>query len=166
MKKVSAILVFLSFLVVAGAMAAENQVRHFSGRGEVTSVDPLYARITVRHAAIKDFSGDAETEFVVASADLLKKIVKGDVVDFEFKDTRGDVKIEKITRTGHAEPAEDGIPLGRAAQDVITGTGEVVKGITTPVPPVHEAATGSVEATTKATGAVLDDANPAVKRKF
>ena len=166
MKKTFFLLTLFSFLIAPALFAAEPQVRQFSGSGEVTSVDPLYSRITIQHHAIKDFAGDTETEFVVASADLLKKISKGDLVDFEFTDSKGDVKIDKITRTGQAAPKQEGIPVGKAVQDVLVGTGDVVKGVTQPITPVHEAANSTMDATTNATGSVLNDANPDVKRKF
>ena len=165
MKKAYFLITLFSFLAVPAAFSAES-VRHFSGSGEVTSVDPLYSRITIQHSAIKDFAGDTETEFVVVSADLLKNISKNDLVDFEFTDNKGDVKIEKITRTGQAPPKQEGIPVGKAVQDVLVGTGEVVKGVTQPITPVHDAAGSTLDATTGATGSVLNDANPDVKKKF
>jgi len=165
MKKTYVLVALLSFFIVSAALAVEPATRHYSSSGEVTSVDPVYSRITIRHGAIPNFTGDLENEFV-ASRDLLKIITKGDLVNFEFTDKGGNVEIEKIVRTGQAVPKDDGLHVGQAVQDVLVGTGEVVKGVTQPITPVHDATSSTMNATTGATGSVLNDANPDVKRKF
>lgn len=165
MKKISSLLTILFLFGAAAAVpAAESR---FKSSGEVVSADPLYARVTIRHGAIKGFSGDAETEFAVASTDLLKGVRRRDLVEFEFTEEGGDARIDRLTRTGVAPPEEDPLPIGRAVQDVLEATGEVAKGLTSPVPPAHEVVSGTVGAATDATGSVLEDAKgPAVKKDF
>ena len=80
MKKSFLILSFL--LLIPSILPAASKETLYQGSGEVTSVDPLYSRVTIRHSAIKNFTGDAETEFFVQSAGLLKGIAKRDLVNF------------------------------------------------------------------------------------
>lgn len=145
-----AIFAFLSFFLSSSVFAADA-VRKFQADGEVTSVDPVYSQITIEHGPIKDFAHDGQTEFYVLSADLLKNISKGDLVDFDFTDTRGDVRIDKITKTGTAPPKEDGVPLGQAVSDTLRGVGEVAKTVTSPIPPVSEALGGAMNSTADVT---------------
>ncbi len=154
-------LIFVLFL----SSNSEAAVKHFEGSGEVTSVDPVYSSVSIKHGAIKNFAGDGETAFTVASADLLKKINRRDLVDFTITEDRGDARIEKITRTGQAPP-EEGSKMGKVVQDVLVGTGEIAKGIASPLPPAHEAVSGVVGATTSATGSALNEADTKVKTKF
>ena len=164
MKKVL-IFSFISLLsIVPPVFAGHDKVRQFSGSGEVTSVDPVYSSISIEHKAIKDFSGDRVSDFFVSSPDLLKGIEKGDLVDFDLTDSKGDVKIDKIQKTGVAPPKSDGMPLGQAVHDVLQGTGNVVKGVTEPLPPAHEVAKGATSIT-DATGNALKDA-PDNRAKF
>lgn len=164
MKKTSLILVLLLFTASQGY--ADQKLTRFETNGEVTSVDPLYSRITIKHPAIKGFSGDTETEFFVSSADLLKGVSKGDLVDFVITDEKGDARIEKIKKTGVAPVKDDSTSLGRAVQGALVTTGEVAKTISSPIAPAHEVISGTVGATTGATDNVLHDAAPDVKKKF
>ena len=157
--------VSLFILVFFISSISEAAVKRFEGKGEVTSVDPVYSSVSIKHGAIKGFAGDGETVFTVASADFLKKINKRDLVDFSLVDDKGGVRIEKIERTGQAPPEERG-KMGQVFQDVLVGTGEIAKGITTPIAPAHEVVSGAVGATTDVTGAVLKDADNQVKTKF
>ena len=165
MKKVL-IFSILSFLSVPWpALASAPQLRQFHGSGEVLTVDPVYSQITIQHKAIKDFSGDRDSEFFVSSPELLKGIEKGDLVDFDITDNKGDVKIDKIQKTGVAARRSDNLPLGQAVHDVLQGTGNVVKGVTEPLPPAHEVAKGATSLT-DATGDALKESAPEVKSKF
>ena len=145
--------------------AATSVARLFHGSGEVVSVDAVYSQVTIDHKAIKDFSGDRSSEFYVASADMLKNIQKGDLVEFDLTDDKGDVKIEKIEKTGVAPPKDEGTPLGGAVHDVLEGTGNVVKGVTEPIPPVHEVAKGATSVT-DAAGDALKEKGSEVNNKF
>ena len=166
MKKCHAVLlVSLVLALFCFSQSAFAQTKSFNGSGEVTSVDPLYSRVTIKHSAIKGFSGDTTTEFAVASADLLKNLSDRDLVAFTVTDNHGDVKIEKIIKTGVAAE-EEKTNLGTVAQDVLVGTGEVAKGVTQPLQPVHEVVSGAVGATTGATGSVLEGADGEGKTKF
>ena len=159
--------IFFLFLVSTPAiLLAASTATRYQGSGEVTSVDPLYSRVTIQHSAITNFTGDAETEFFVQSPDLLKGIAKRDLVDFTLVNEKGDVRIEKITRTGEAPSKDDSVPLGRAVQGALVSTGEAVKTVSSPIAPAHEVVSGAVGATTGATDTVLHDANPDVKKKF
>ncbi len=167
MKKILFLFSITFFLTNAIAFSADENVKQFNGSGEVTSVDPLYSRITIKHEAIKGFSGSAETEFFVGSPGLLKNVQKRDLVDFVIVEKNKSAQIEKITKTGQAAPHEEKLEVGKVVQDVLVATGEVAKGVTTPIPPAHEAVSGTVGATTKATGSVLNEADGTeVKRKF
>ena len=140
-------------------------VKRIEAKGEVTSVDPVYSSLTIKHGVIKGFAGDGSTDFAVVSSDLLKSIHTGDLVDFTIVDDKGDVRVEKVIRTGQAvHEKEPG--MGRVVQDVLVGTGEVAKGITSPIEPAHQVVSGAVGATTDATGSLLDDADTQVKKKF
>ena len=157
---------FISFLsIVLPVSAAESKIRQFHGSGEVLTVDPVYSRITIQHKAIKDFSGDRDSEFFVQPAGLLKGIEKGDLVEFDLTDTKGDVKIDKIQKTGVALPHSDTVPLGQAVHDVLEGTGNVVKGVTEPLAPAHEVAKGATSIT-DATGDALREGDSQLKSKF
>ena len=139
--------------------------KRIEAKGEVTSVDPVYSSVTIKHGAIKGFAGDGSSDFTVVSADLLKAINKSDLVDFTLVDEKGDVRIEKIVRTGQAVPEKEP-GMGKVVQDVLVGTGEVAKGITSPIEPAHQVVSGAVGATTDATGSLLNDADTQVKKKF
>ena len=165
MKRASFYFLFLSFFISLPSHAAESQARQFHGSGEVITVDPVYSQVTIQHQAIKGFSGDRESEFFVQSPDMLKNIQKGDLVEFDLTDNKGDVKIEKIQKTGVAQPKNEGTPLGQAVQGVLEGTGNVVKTVTEPIAPVHEVAKGATSVTDAAGEALKDDA-PEVKNKF
>ena len=164
MKRTS--LILLLFLFTAGLVYAGQKLTRFETKGEVTSVDPLYSRITIKHTAIKGYSGDGEAEFFVSSPDLLKGISKGDLVTFSIADEKGDTWIDKISKTGVAAVKDEPTPLGRAVQEVLVTTGEVAKTVSSPIAPAHEVVSGAVGATTQATDSVLHDATPEVKKKF
>ncbi len=165
MKKAFILTGLFSMFMTQIIFAADTAPKKFSASGQVITVDPVYSQVTIRHGAIKDFAGDTDTEFYAASGDLLKNIQKDDLVDFEFTDTKGDVKIDKITKTGVALPEVEK-PLGTAVQEVLEGAGDVVKGVTSPITPAHEVAGGVMDATTGATSNVLTDASPEQKTKF
>ena len=84
---------------------------------------------------------------------------------FSIVDQNGDVRLSTITKTGVAEPEKEG-RMGQVVQDVLVGTGEVAKSITSPLPPAHEVVSGTVDATTGATGSLLSKADNKVKTKF
>lgn len=159
---------FILFTIMGGtAFAADNsQVKRFHGTGEVTSVDPMYSRITIQHDPISGFISDPVTEFSVKSPDLLKKISKSDLVSFDIEDNKGDVVIVKIERTGQAPAKQEGVLLGQAAQEVLEGAGQVVKTVASPIAPVGEVANATADATTNTTGSVLNEASPEFKKKF
>ena len=165
MKKAAHYFLFFTFFISTIGHAAESASRQFHGSGEVISVDAVYSQVTIHHKAIKDFSGDRDSEFYVSSPDILKNIQKGDLVVFDLTDKKGDVKIEKIEKTGVAPPKDEGTPLGQAVHDVLKGTGNVVKGVTEPIPPVHEVAKGAASVT-DATGDALKEDGTEVKNKF
>ncbi len=162
----TATIALLTFAFLPSIVLAAPTEKHYQGSGEVTSVDPLYSRITIKHGPIKNFVGDEETEFFVSSTDILKGIAKRDLVDFSLVDVKGDVRVEKITKTGEAPIKEEGLPLGQAVQGALVATGEAAKTVTSPITPAHEVVSGTVGATTGATDEVLRDANPDVKKKF
>lgn len=132
-------------------------------KGEVVSSDPVYSSVTIKHGAIKGYGAD-ETIFSIDSA-LLKNINRYDLVDFTIVDNKGDVRVTKITKTGVAIPEKEA-GMGQVVQDVLVGTGEVAKGITTPIEPVHQVVGGTVDATTGATGSLLSEADNKAKTKF
>ncbi len=167
MKKFLLGVIFFSLIGSPLSYAAkESDVAHFHGEGTVTSVDPVYSRITIEHLPIKGFSSGNATSFVVSSPALLKKISTSDLVSFDIEDTNGDAQIVKIERTGQALPKENGLPLGRAAQDVLEGAGAVVKTVASPIAPVSEVANATTDATTNATGSVLSDGKTDGMTKF
>jgi Cu/Ag efflux protein CusF len=170
MKKIPALGLFL-FLAFTAALTASvfadsGSAKSYEARGEVVSADPLYSRVTIRHEAIKGFASAGDTEFFVESADLLKNIGRGDLVRFSFQDKKGDVRIDQLTKTGVASPKDDRLKVGQAVQDVLVATGEVAKTVTAPIPPAHGLVSGTVDATTDTTDAVLKDATTEVKQKF
>ena len=164
MKKAMFYSLFLILFIAWPAHGAET-VRQFHGRGEVLSVDAVYSQVTIHHKAIKDFSGDRDSDLFVNSPDMLKNIQKGDLVEFDLTDTKGDVKISKIEKTGVAPPKSEGTPLGDVVHGVIQGTGNVVKGVTEPITPVHEVAKGATNVT-DAAGDALKDKGSEVSNKF
>ena len=166
MKKVIFYLVFSLVFISSQSFAADAKTRRFHGSGEVMTVDPLYSQLTIEHTLIKDFSGGGDGQFYVSDAAMLKNIQKGDLVEFDITDDKGDVKITKIAKVGTAPPRNDSTPVGQALQDMLQGTGEVVKGVTSPIAPAHDVAGGVMDATTDATGNVLNDKSPEAKTKF
>jgi len=155
MKKSVIPVLFVLLLNVSLCHAADS-VRHFDGYGEVLSVDPITSQITIQHRAIKGLSGDEAGQFYVSSPDLLKEIEPHDLVEFKLTETKGDLKIEKIEKTGKALPQESGIPLGQAVQDTLQGTGQVLKTVTAPLPAVSDAVGGAMDST-------ADAADPKIK---
>ena len=153
------------FLFCQPSFAADPKTQQFHGSGEVVTVDPVYSQITIEHAPIKGFSAGNDSEFFVQSPEMLKGIQKGDLVEFDITENKGDVKIEKITKTGVAPPKSEGTPLGEAVHDVLQGTGDMVKGVTSPIAPVHEVAKGATSVT-DATGDALKESGPENKAKF
>ena len=166
MKKRNLVSVVTLFAAVCFAQSISfAALKRTEAEGEVLSVDPVYSSVTIRHGAIKGFAGDGQTDFAVTSSELLKSINKGDLVSFTLLENKGDVRIEKITRTGQAVHEKE-TGMGKVVQDVLVGTGEVAKGITSPIEPAHQVVSGAVGATTDATGSLLDDADTQVKKKF
>ncbi len=165
MKKVFILTCLISMTAAHLLYATDSQPKKFIASGHVITVDPVYLQLTIRHGAIKGFSGGADTEFYAASGDLIKNIQKDDLVDFEFTDSKGDVKIDKITKTGVALPEVEK-SLGSGVQEVLEGAGDVVKGVTSPIRPAQDVAGGVMDATTGATSNVLKDASPEHKTKF
>jgi Cu/Ag efflux protein CusF len=155
----------ISLLSLAMPAHSASQDRALRGTGEVITVDPVYSQVTIRHGAIKDYAGDATTEFYVTDASLLKNVQKGDLVDFSLKDEKGDVRIDKITKTGVAVFPATGSPLGETVQGVLHGTGEIVKSVTHPLPVAGEVGQALGD-TTAATGDALRDVPTVGKTKF
>ena len=166
MKKIALIGFFVFLLLLSFNVNVEARNTQFEGKGEVMSVDPMLSRITIKHQAIKDFSGEAETDFFVSSGNLLKGISKRDWVEFTILESHGDTRVTKITKTGEAAEPDDRLLVGKAVQDVLVATGEAAKTVVSPIEPAHEVVSGTVGATTDVTGAVLKDATPEVKKKF
>ena len=164
MKK--ALILWSIFVFTPSVVWAAPKEAAYQGSGEVTSVDPLYSRITIKHGAIKNFVAESETEFFAESSDLLKDIHKRDLVDFKVMDRSGDTRLTQIKKTGEAPIKDETLPIGRAVQDVLVATGEAAKTVSSPIAPAHEVVSGTVGATTGATDSVLHDANPEVKKNF
>lgn len=158
MKKTFVFLAAAAWLVAnpPTVFAGPSKSNQYEAKGEITSVDPLYHRITIKHGMIKGLSGADETEFFVRSNDLLKNIHRRDLVEFTLTEQKGEVLVDKLVKTGVAEPVEE-TKVGQVVQDVLVGTGEVAKGITSPIAPAHEVMSGAVDATTTATGSVLEE---------
>ncbi|MBI4352628.1 MAG: copper-binding protein [Candidatus Omnitrophica bacterium] len=157
--------VFLVFTSLS-VQAAEQVIRRFEGKGEVTSADPLFSRVTIKHGAMKGFAEERETEFFVDSAGLLKDIHRYDLVEFTVADRKGEVLVEKIKKVGEASPPPGKIEIGKAVRDVVVATGEVAKGIASPIPPVQEMVSGAAGAASETT-AVLNEASiPEPKQEF
>ncbi len=157
MKKILLLILSASLIYAPAAFAKDG---NYKASGEVVSVDPVYSRITIAHDPIKGFSGDSQTEFTVKSNDLLKDISTLDTVDFEVEASNGEANITKLTKTGHAAPRPDGIPVGQAAQDVFEGAGNIVKTVASPIAPLSEVTNATADATTNTTGSVLNETKP------
>jgi Cu/Ag efflux protein CusF len=166
MKKQAALITLTALFLASYAFSADQAAKQFNGSGEVVSSDPVYSRVTIKHKPIQGFVGGVETEFVVASPAILKEINRHDLVDFSFEDSKGNIQITKITKTGITAPKNDSLPIGQAVQDVLVGTGHVAKVVTSPIPAVNEVVSGAVGATTDSTEPVLEDAKPEIKKSF
>ena len=164
MKKIPFYFLFLFFFISAPCLAADSKTFH--GSGEVVTVDPLYSRLTIETGAIKGFSGGGKNEFVVSSQDLLKDLSARDLVEFDISGSGGEAKINRIKKVGVAPEKDSSTPIGKVAQDILIGTGQVVKTITTPIPPVHDTVGEAVGATTEAAGNAVSEAKSDVKRDF
>jgi Cu/Ag efflux protein CusF len=164
MKKIlSAVLLVLATATTLHAFGSKT----YNGSGEVLNVDPATGRITIRHKAIKDFSADADTEFTLADKSVAEKIAGHDLVDFVITEDKGNAQITKLVKTGEAEIASNKLQVGQAVQSVLVATGEVAKGVTSPIAPIHEVVSGATDGTTNATGAVLENVeSPDVKKSF
>jgi len=101
----------------------------------------------------------------VARPDVLKGFTPRDLVNFSITETNGDVKIEKLEKTGVAEP-EEKAGMGRVVQDVLVGTGEVAKTVTKPITPAHDVVSGTFDAATNVTGPVLQESDDKAKQDF
>ncbi len=165
MKNTVASVLFFLLLTTLYCHAA-NSSRQFSGKGEVITVDPVYSQITISHESIKGFAQEGEAEFYVTEAAILKGVTKGDLVDFELTDTKGDVKIDKIVKTGIAPPKDDGMPLGQALRDTLQGAGDVLGAVTAPIPPVSEAFHGAMASTADVADPKIEDGKLKQKTSF
>ena len=163
MKKTTALVLFLLLLNLSNSYAADS-TRHFEGYGEVLSVDPISSQITIQHRAIKGLEGSGDTQFYVSDAAMLKGIEKHDLVEFDLVEIKGDLKIEKLEKTGVALPREEGIPLGQAVHDTIQGTGQVLKTVTSPLPAVSDAVGGASDSAASAADPRIQDGE--VKQKI
>ncbi len=105
MKKTTALALFFLLLNLSNSHAASS-TRHFEGYGEVLSVDPITSQITIQHRSIKGLEGSGDTQFYVSDAAMLKGIEKHDLVEFDLVEIKGDLKIEKLEKTGVALPRE------------------------------------------------------------
>src|SRR3989338_7587743 len=152
---------FLAFFLFAqGTHAAPvSKGARYRSNGEVTSVDGLYSRRSRAQPASRGWSGDTTPECTVRSKNLLKDIHRFDLVDFEFVDEQGEASIDQIKKTGVALPKEEGLPVGKAVQGALESAGQVAKGVTGPVTPVNEVVSAAADATTGATGSVLNEAS-------
>lgn len=160
MKKVYALGVLALLFLGVWAFSEPQGAKNVEAGGQVIEVEPLRSSIIIEYKGV-------ETQFNVASKDLLKDLSKRDLVDFTFTEDKNGQTIVKIIKTGEAPPKEEKLELGKAVQDVLVGAGETAKFITSPVQPAHEAVSGAVGATTDTTGAVLNDASlPETKTEF
>jgi Cu/Ag efflux protein CusF len=165
MKKIHIAAVLFLCAMQAVSYADTSRQKTFQASGEVTGVSPMSSRISIKHDAIKGFSGAETTEFFVTSKSLVSHVATGDLVDFQIADNQGDVRIDKITRTGVAAPKENS-PLGRTVQGALESAGDAVNDVTKPIQPVNEIANSAMGATTKTTGGVLRDADTENKQQF
>lgn len=147
MKKIlSAAVLFLS--TCSMLHAADPKV--YKGSGEVLSADPAYGRITIRHKVIKGFAPADDSEFALSASTLIEKISSRDLVEFEVTDSSGDTRITKIEKVGEIEPPSKRFQVGEAVQGVLVATSEVAKGVTSPIPPVHDVISGATDGITNA----------------
>ena len=166
MKKAFIIASFLFSFLLFQTLPAQAEVKRYQGVGEVVTVDPAYGRITINHNAIKGFSADEETDFSVTSPDLLRGLSRRDLVEFTIIEDKGDARVDGIKKYAVAPEKDDRLPIGKAVQGALESTAGAAKSVTTPIPAVHDVVGGTTDATTNATGAVLDDASNEVKTKF
>jgi Cu/Ag efflux protein CusF len=160
----TAVFAFLAFFLTSPMLHAAEAVRHFQASGEVRTVDPVYSQVTIEHGVIKGLAHDGVTEFYVTDPAMLKGISTGDLVDFEITDTKGDVKIDRILKTGTAPPREEGIPVGEALQQTFQGVGDIAGAVTAPIPPVSESIGGATRSTVESTDPRIQDGE--VKQKL
>ena len=156
MKKAAFYFLILSCFISIPSYAKESKV--YQGSGEVITTDPLYSRVTLETGSIKDLSAPGTNEFIVSSPDLLKNLSAHDLVNFEITGSKADAVITKIEKTGIAPEKDTRSLLGKTAQDVLTGTGQAVKTVTTPITPIGAAVGEVVGSTTEATGNVVGEA--------
>ena len=166
MKKMSVLLILTALVVTGYAFSADETSKRYSGHGEVTSSDPVYSRVTIRHKPIQGLISDGETEFTVPSPALLKQINRYNLVDFTFGYTQGDILIHTIVKTGVASPKDDPLPIGQAVQGALVSTGRAAKTMTSPIPAVNQVVENAVGATTDTTEPVLENAKPEIKKTF
>lgn len=160
---------FLALLTLTLATACSDalaKAKTFNADGEVVSVDPVYSSVTVEHKAIKGFSGAGQTAFIVTDKAVLKSLTARDLIEFEITQGMGEVVIDKIRKTGVAPEKSDSLPIGKTVQGALESTAGAAKSLTEPIAPAHHVVSGTMDATTNATGAVLDDATNEVKTKF
>ena len=162
----SALLFSLVLCLSASAFAADPAVKTYEGEGEVMSADPVYSRVTISHDPIKGLPESGEVEYFTKTSEVLKGISRRDLVKFKIEESKGFAEVTELVKTGVAPEKKEGLPIGEAVQQVLEGTGEVAKTVVSPIEPAHEAVSGAVDTTTGATGEVLKDANPDVKKKF
>lgn len=158
MKKVSLFLaLFLVFFMLHQTLAFSAGSKHSKASGEVTDVDSISGRVT-----LKDHG-----EYFVADAALLKNINRNDLVDVDIVEENGEARIHRIEKTGEAPHEEESLPVGKAVQGVLQATGQTAKFITSPIAPVHDTAGEAAGAVTESAGDMVKDAKgPEVKQKF
>lgn len=157
MKKAIGLTVPFLLLLAAAAISAERPTR-FEGEGEIVTVDPAYGRVTIEHKAIKGFAGDDTSEFFVADASMLKGLGRRDTVKFTLIDQKGDVRVEKIEKTGVApEKKGEYLTMNDAVKGALHATGDVAGEITRPIEPIHEGTRAVTGATTDTADELLTE---------
>lgn len=150
-------LLFLPLFILVNASALYAAATASHGSGEVTDVDSIAGRVTLKE----------QGEFSVTDSSLLKNINRRDLVDYALEDDKRDARINKITKTGEAPVEDDGLPIGKAMQDVLNATGETAKFVTSPITPVHDTAGEAVNSVTGGTGEMVSEAKgPRTKQNF
>jgi Cu/Ag efflux protein CusF len=154
------------FLLLFSSFSYAGESKTVKASGEVVTVDPLYSKITLETGAILGFSGGGKAEFEVASKELLSGLSARDIIEFEISGARGEAKITAIKKMGQAPVKDNSTAIGKVMQDVLTGTGEVVKTVTSPIPPVRDTLGEAVGTATEGTGNLVSEAKSDLKRDF
>ncbi len=159
--------IVFSALLLHSTSAFALDKKTIEAKGEIVSTSPISSSVTIKHGVIKGFSDAGETNFVVASKDLLNNLSRFDLVNFTIVDDKGNAQIEKISKTGVAEPEKNGLAIGEAARDVLKATSETASFVTSPIPPAQGLVNDTVGAVANGTGEAVQDASvPNTKNKF